>query len=320
MNSLHPPASPLAKAACCIHFSLRSKVERINHTIFTIRSSRPHTYLHIDDEEMMMSSGDDIPSTIVCHFYELEHAENDEDVMMDVLDLDFSTSNRSALNDSRHFIDDISGATEARNDHVSDEELCAMKDMVASMRRNPELLNQSPVMQRACLTSSSSLHRLTSDKPSPDETTDVKNEDLCAMKDMIASMRKDPRLLYQSPVMQKACFTITNTTASGPSLISPHVNTPTLDQVNNLNTSSRRPLGTKFDPTRIPSLPLAQGASIDKNVVKGPLPPATFSSLPLPSVARCASMDKKPEKAPSSQASVMKMDKKVQPPKRPRSV
>lgn len=269
-----------------------------------------------------MSSGDDVPSTIVCHFFELEHAENEEDVMMDVLDYHEEESNRSTLNDIHHLIDDISGATEARNDRVSDEELCAMKDMVASMRRNPELLNQSPVMQRACLTSSSSLQRLTIDKASPDETTDVKNEDLCAMKDMIASMRKDPRLLYQSPVMQKACFTITNTTASGSSLIPPHEITPTLNQENTLNASIRRPLGTKFDPTRIPSLPLSSVArlSIDKNVGKGPLTPATFSFLPLPSVARCVSMDKKSEKVPSSPASVMNMDKKVQSPKRPRSV
>mmetsp|Transcript_11593 Transcript_11593/g.17733 ORF Transcript_11593/g.17733 Transcript_11593/m.17733 type:complete len:241 (+) Transcript_11593:151-873(+) len=240
----------------------------------------------MNDDEFMMSSGDDVPSTIVCHFFEqLEHAENDEDVMMDVLD--FSTSNRSAFDDSRHLIDDISGATEARSDHVSDEELCAMKDMVASMRRNPELLNQSPVMQRACLTSSS-LRRFTLDKASPDETNDVKNEDLCAMKAMIASMRKDPRLLYKSPVMQKACLTITNnnTIAAGPSLISPHEDTPL---------STRRPLGTKFDPTKIPS-------------------------LPLPSVARSVSIDKNAVKAPSSPASMTEMDTKEVLPKRSRSV
>lgn len=276
-----------------------------------------------DGAEMMMSSGDNVPSTIVCHFFEVEHLENEEDVMMDVLDYHEQESNRSTLNDSHHFIDDRSGATDARNDRVSDEDLCAMKDMVASMRRNPELLNQSPVMQRACLTSSS-LHRLKEDKASPVEPTDVKNEDLCAMKDMIASMRKDPRLLYQSPVMQKACFTVTNTTtALGPSLISPNENTPTLNQENTLNTLTRRPLGTKFDPTRIPSLPLrstARAVSIDNNAAKGPLPPATFSSLPCPSVAQCVSMDKKFERAPSSPASVVKMDKKVQLPIRPRSV
>ncbi len=270
--------------------------------------------------ETMMSSGDNVPSTIVCHFFEVEHVENDEDVMMDVLDYHEQESNRSTLSNSHHFIDDISGATEA-NHHVSNEDLCAMKDMVASMRRNPELLNQSPVMQRACLTSST-LHRLPMANASPKEPTDVKNEDLCAMKDMIASMRKDPRLLYQSPVMQKACFTVTNTTASGPSLISPHENTP--NQENTLNTSTRRPLGgAKFDPTRIPSLPLraaARAVSIDKNAAKGPLTPATFSSLPFPSVAQCASMDKKSEKALSSPGSVMKMDKKVLPPNRPRSV
>jgi len=228
----------------------------------------------------MMSSGDDVPSTIVCHFFdELGHAENDEDVMMDVLD--FSTSIRSSLSDS-HLIDAISGATttEAQRDHVTDQELRAMKDMVASMRRNPELLKESPVMQRACLTSSS-LRRDITDKASTDEANDVKNEDLCAMKDMIASMRKNPQLLYQSPVMQKACFTTANTatalTHDTLSLISPHEATPPS------NASTRRPLGTKFDPSTFPSLPLpsvGRGLLIDKNGLKAPPSPAAVAAPP----------------------------------------
>lgn len=217
-----------------------------------------------------MLSGDDVPSTIVCRFVEPEHAENG-----DVLD--FSLSLRSALNDSCHLIDDMSGANaaEVNSDHVTDQELCAMKDMVASMRRNPELLNQSPVMQKACLTSSSHLSH-TIDRTSPGETDVVKNEDLCAMKDMIASMRKNPMLLYQSPIMQKACSTTTTTlTHDTPSLISPHETTPPT------NTSSRRPLGTKFDPSTFPSLPLpsvARGVSIDKTAVKAPSSPSAVAA------------------------------------------
>lgn len=183
---------------------------------------------------MMMSSGsvDDVPSTIFCHFFDLEHAEyyDEDDVMVDVLDF---------------------------CDHVTDEELRAMKDMVASMRRNPELLHQSTVMQRASCLTSSSLRReteTTTDKASPGETDVVKNEDLCAMKDMVASMRKNPLLLYQSPVMQKACFISADTTRAlthgTPTLISSYdTATPTL------NTSARRSLGTKFDPSTFPSLP-----------------------------------------------------------------
>ena len=153
------------------------------------------------------------------------------------------------------FIEDMSHATEVRSDHVTGEDLRAMKEMVASMRRNPDLLHQSPIMRRASCLSTASPRRHTTDKASPDETDVVKDEDLCAMKDMIASMRKNPILLYQSPVMQKACFlTTANTTRAlthdAPSLIS------SLDTTTStLPTSARRPLGTKFDPSKLPSLP-----------------------------------------------------------------
>ena len=225
----------------------------------------------------MMPSGDDVPTTIVCHFDEPEpeRVEIDDDVMTDVLDV--SMSLRSSLNDSYHLIDDRktagAAATDTKNDHVTDQDLCAMKDMVASMRRNPELLNLSPIMQKACLTSSSpnrrhtidsappsdqelcamkdmvasmrrnpellnlspvmqkacltsSPHRRrTIDSSAPGETYVAKNEDLSAMKDMIASIRKNPLLLYQSPIMQKACATTTNTTTAvthdTPSFVSP---------------------------------------------------------------------------------------------------
>ena len=224
----------------------------------------------------MMPSGDDVPTTIVCRFDETENAENEDDVMMDALD--FSISLRLSLNDSCHLVDDMSGsiATGIKSDHVTDQELCAMKDMVASMRRNPELLNQSPVMQKACFTSSSH-RRHTIERTSPGETDAVKNEDLCAMKDMIASMRKNPMLLYQSPIMQKACSTTNNTSAVShgtPSLISPHETTPPT------NTSSRRPLGTKFDPSTFPTLPLpsARGVSINKTAVKAPSSPTAVAA------------------------------------------
>lgn len=197
-----------------------------------------------------MSSGsvDDVPSTIFCHFFELEHA----DVMMDVLDFS-STDILSSLNDSHHLIDDMSDATEVKNDHVTDEELRAMKEMVASMRRNPELLHQSTVMQRASCLTSSSLRCDKTDKASPGEADVVKNEDLCAMKDMVASMRKNPLLLYQSPIMQKASFISDNARAlthNAPS----HISSPITTTLT-LNTSARRPLGTKFDPSSFPSLP-----------------------------------------------------------------
>ncbi len=297
----------------------------------------------------MMPSGDDVPTTIVCHFDEPERVEIDDDIMTDGLDV--SMSLRSSLNDSYHPIDDRktagATATDAKNDHVTDQELCAMKDMVASMRRNPELLNLSPVMQKACLTSSpnrrhtidrapptdqelcamkdmvasmrrnpellnlspvmqkacltSSPHprRTIEDSSPPGETYVAKNEDLSAMKDMIASIRKNPLLLYQSPIMQKACATTTNTTTAvthgtSSSLISHHETTPP---------SSRRPLGTKFDPSTLPTLPLptARGVSINnkKSAVKAPSSPTAVS-------------------APSS---VMKMDTNTQLSKiRPRSI
>lgn len=249
----------------------------------------------------MMPSGDDVPTTIVCHFDEPERVEIDDDIMTDGLDV--SMSLRSSLNDSYHPIDDRktagATATDAKNDHVTDQELCAMKDMVASMRRNPELLNLSPVMQKACLTSSPHPRRTIEDSSPPGETYVAKNEDLSAMKDMIASIRKNPLLLYQSPIMQKACATTTNTTTAvthgtSSSLISHHETTPP---------SSRRPLGTKFDPSTLPTLPLptARGVSINnkKSAVKAPSSPTAVS-------------------APSS---VMKMDTNTQLSKiRPRSI
>jgi hypothetical protein len=292
----------------------------------------------------MMPSSDDIPSTIVCHFDELEERiEDDDDVMMDVLDI--STSIRSSFSDN-HLMDlSRSGvtATGPKRDHVTNQDLCAMKDMVASMRRNPELLHQSPVMQRACLSSSClatshrfspsrvpdetaarrnddyvvknedlcamkdmvasmrrnpellaqspvmqracltspslvTSHRFSPNLVVPDETAtrhcvsnddyDVKNEDLCAMKDMVASMRRNPELLHRSPVMQMACFTKTNTatafTNDTPRLIFPNE----ITAADTFTTSHRRPLGTTFDPSTFPSLPLARGVSIGKNDVK----------------------------------------------------
>ena len=169
--------------------------------------------------------------------------------------MNYSSSSISSLYDSRHLTEDMSHATEVRSDHVTGEDLRAMKEMVSSMRRNPDLLHQSPVMQMASCLSTTSPHRHTTDKASPDETDIVNDEDLCAMKDMIASMRKDPLLLYQSPVMQKACFlTTANTTwaltRDAPSLISSFDTT-----ASTLPTSARRPLGTKFDPSSLPSLP-----------------------------------------------------------------
>ena len=347
----------------------------------------------------MMPSGDDVPTTIVCHFDEPERVKIDDDIMTDGLDV--SMSLRSSLNDSYHPIDDRktagATATDAKNDHVTDQELCAMKDMVASMRRNPELLNLSPVMQKACLTSSpnrrhtidrapptdqelcamkdmvasmrrnpellnlspvmqkacltsspnrrhtidrappsdqelsamkdmvasmrrnpellnlspvmqkacltSSPHRRITieDSSPPGETYVAKNEDLSAMKDMIASIRKNPLLLYQSPVMQKACATTRTTTTTAvthgtPSFIYPHETTPPS------NTSTRRPLGSKFDPSTLPTLPLptSRGVSINKkSAVKAPSSPTAVA-------------------APSS---VMKMDTNTQLSKiRPRSI
>lgn len=199
---------------------------------------------------MYSASCDDVPSTIVCHFFSLEHKDYDEDVM------NFSSSSTSSLYDSRHLIEDnMSHATEVRGDHVTGEDLRAMKEMVASMRRNPDLLHQSPIMRRASCLTATSPRRHTTDKAPPNETDVVKDEDLCAMKDMIASMRKNPILLYQSPVMQKACFLNTvNTTRAlthdTPSLISSYDTT-----TSTLPTSDRRPLGTKFDPSTLPSLP-----------------------------------------------------------------
>lgn len=232
----------------------------------------------------MMFSGNDIPSTIVCHFDELERTENNDNY------LDISSSIRSSFSDN-HLMDIIrSGTTSTEPKSVADhnatnQDLLAMKDMIASMRRNPELLNLSPVMQRACLTTASYQCRVTSeDRISPslivlDETAahhcvgnnvddDVKNEDLCAMKDMIASMRKNPHLLYQSPVMQKACLTTNNTTTTSTEFTndaSRHISP------NETTFDIRRPLGTKFDPSTFPTLPLpavARGVSIDKNDVK----------------------------------------------------
>ncbi|KAL7439366.1 hypothetical protein ACHAXM_009618 [Skeletonema potamos] len=161
---------------------------------------------------------DDIPSTIFCHFDELEECtEHDDDITIDVDVLDISTSTRSSFSDDDHLIELPRSGTTATSDHVTNQDLRAMKDMIASMRRNPELLNQSPVVQGACLSRSS---LFTSDRFSasliPDENAarhcvinddyDVKNEDLRAMKDMIASMRRNPELLNQSPVMQGACL------------------------------------------------------------------------------------------------------------------
>ena len=198
------------------------------------------------------SCGDDVPSTIVCHYFlSLEHEDYDEDVM------NFSSSSISSLNDSRHLIEDMSHATEVRSDHVTSEDLRAMKEMVASMRRNPDLLYQSPIMRRASCLSTASPRRHTTDKASPGENDVVKDEDLCAMKDMIASMRQNPMLLYQSPVMQKACTcsTTANTTRAlthdAPSLISSFDTTSST-----LPASTRRSLGTNgFDPSTLPSLP-----------------------------------------------------------------
>jgi hypothetical protein len=179
---------------------------------------------------------------------------------------------------------------------ITNQDLRNMKEMIASMRQNPELLNISPVMQRACLTSSSNSNhrqrqrRCTTDGIPPrlivpdkhdhhhnhhvDITANndavVKNEDLNAMKHMVASMRKNPLLLYQSPIMQRACLTATttnsvdNTTAALTTTTNNDISPKPISPVelpaawNNSNVGRRRrPLGgTRYDPSTFPSLPL----------------------------------------------------------------
>lgn len=241
---------------------------------------------------------EDVPTTIVCHFDELEQTENDD--MMD----DLCSSVRSSYTDNHRDLSRSShAASNPKGDLVTSKDLRAMKDMIASMRENPELLNISPVMQRACLTMSSfpdrqQRRRVTTDGIAPSlivPDDNVKNEDLCAMKDMIASMRKNPMLLYQSPIMQRACYVSTansaNNTAptsaattndTSPRLISPHETTAA-----GVTTHvRRRPLGTKFDPSTFPSLPLPsvpRGESIDKKKAPAatrPSPPAVVAVAP----------------------------------------
>ena len=88
----------------------------------------------------------------------------------------------------------------------------------------------------------------------------VKNEDLSAMKDMVASMRKNPELLYKSPVMRQACFDTASLTGDAS-----RFNSPFEDRADVVKTK-RRPLGTKLDTSRIPSLPFS---SIPRNVSIG---------------------------------------------------
>ena len=213
----------------------------------------------------MITPSDDVPSTIICHFSdELEQIENDDDIMMDVIETSASL-NRSSSFDAYDTSDSKSANINidigSDDNHVTEQDLCAMKDMVASMRKNPELLNISPVMQKACLISSSQ-HRVSSNTSPPSlvGSDNVKNEDLSAMKEMIASMRKNPELLYKSSVMQKACFD----TASHTGDVS-RFNSPFEDQAKTVKTK-RRPLGTKLDPSRIPSLPFS---SIPRSVSIG---------------------------------------------------
>ena len=166
---------------------------------------------------MMMSQHQpmDIPTTIFCR---LDEVEQSEDFTMD----DLCSSVRSSVSDCCHFdncnnnldLSRKSSTTTSPYDNnrvVTNQDLRNMKNMVASMRQNPELLNISPVMQRACLTSSSissqRQRRCTTDGIPPrlivpdrhdhhnhhvdiaanDNDAVVKNEDLNAMKHMVAS-------------------------------------------------------------------------------------------------------------------------------------
>jgi hypothetical protein len=274
---------------------------------------------------MMMSQQPmDIPTTIFCR---LDEVEQSEDFTMD----DLCSSVRSSISDCNHL--DLSRKSSTNtttsspydNRVVTNQDLRNMKDMVASMRQNPELLNISPVMQRACLTSNSNhrqrqrQRRCTTDGIPPrlivpdrhgNEDDAVKNEDLNAMKHMVASMRKNPLLLYQSPIMQRACLTTTNTTTSvdntaaltttnndiSPKPISP-VELPAAWSNSSTNVGRRRrPLGgTRYDPSTFPSLPLpsvpmsrrgvhsiVDNAKVPSSAV-APAPAATFVA---PSLSR----------------------------------
>lgn len=268
------------------------------------------TYMNLTaaDTTMMMSQQPmDVPTTIFCR---LDEVEQSEDFTMD----DLCSSVRSSISDCCHFdnnnldLSRKSSTTTSPYDNrvVTNQDLRNMKDMIAMMRQNPELLNISPVMQRACLTSSSNSNnhrqrqrRCTTDGIPPrlivpdrhdhhhnhhhvdiaannDNDAAVKNEDLNAMKHMVASMRKNPLLLYQSPIMQRACLTTTtttntsvdNTTAAlttattnndiSPKPISP-VELPAAWNNSSSNVGRRRrPLGgTRYDPSTFPSLPLS---------------------------------------------------------------
>lgn len=251
---------------------------------------------------MMNHQPVDIPTTIFCR---LDEVEQSEDFTMD----DLCSSVRSSISDCCHFdncnttldLSRKSSTTTSPYDNraVTNQDLRNMKNMVASMRQNPELLNISPVMQRACLTPSSNSkhrqrqrrcttdgipprlivpdrhdhHHVDIDNNNNDAAAAVKNEDLNAMKHMVASMRKNPLLLYQSPIMQRACLTTTtsvdNTTAALTTTtnndISPKPISPVDAAWNNSSSSSsnnvgrrRRPLGgTRYDPSTFPSLPLS---------------------------------------------------------------
>lgn len=235
---------------------------------------------------MMMSQQQpmDIPTTIFCR---LDEVEQSEDFGMD----DLCSSIRSSISDYNNNLDlsRKSSTTTSPYDNrvVTNQDLRNMKDMIASMRQNPELLNISPVMQRACLTSSNhrqrQRRRCTTDGIPPslhhhhhqhvgNNDDAVKNEDLNAMKHMVASMRKNPLLLYQSPIMQRACLTTTTTTTSVDNTAA-----PTTDNTNDIspkpispvelpawNSSSsnvgrrRRPLGgRRYDQSTFPDLPLS---------------------------------------------------------------